>query len=100
MMRRSRQAGFSVAGTVLALSAVLPATSYAGPTPTSPFAATPLQAVRIVVRPYVVPGETFANCTRLSPRLYPNLICPETARLRHWLRVRRLPKSTTPFFGV
>ena len=80
-----------VVGAALALSAVLPATTHAGPTPKSPDAATPARAVRIVVRPYVVPGYNFANCTKFSPRLYPNLICPETARLRHWLQVRRLP---------
>jgi hypothetical protein len=88
-----------IAGAALALSAVLPTTIHASPTPKSPYAGTPLQAVRIVVRPYIASGYNFANCTRLSPRLYPNLICPETARLRHWLRVRRLPvgSSDLPF---
>jgi hypothetical protein len=84
-----------VAGAALTVSAILPATIYAGLAPKSPSAATALQAVRMVVRPYVTPGYNFANCTRLSPRLYPNLICPETARLRHWLRVRRLPMGSS-----
>lgn len=57
------------------------------------------QAVRIILRPYVTPGYNFSNCTRQSPRRTPSLTCPETARLRRWLRVRRLPPddSGLPF---
>jgi hypothetical protein len=94
-MHRSLTHVSLVAGVALTLSAIVPATTYAGPAPKSPFAATALQAVRMVVRPYVTPGYNFANCTRLSPRLYPNLMCPETARLRHWLRVRHLPMGSS-----
>jgi hypothetical protein len=98
-MRRPLARFTLIAGAALALSALLPATTFASPTPKSPYAATPLQAVRIVVRPYVAPGYNFANCTKLSPRLYPKLICPETTRLRHWIQVRRLPvgSSGLPF---
>lgn len=88
-----------VAAAMLALWAIVPATTYAGDTRNTTHAATPLQAVRMVVRPYFVPGYTFANCTKLSPRVHPNLTCPETARLRRWLHVRRLPMgdSGLPF---
>ena len=62
-------------------------------------AVTPVLAVLAVVRPYYVPGYSLANCSRSSPRLHPGIECPETARLRHWLRVRRLPmqESSLPF---
>ena len=59
-------------------------------------AATALQAVKMVLRPYDPRnhGEyNFSNCTTLSPRRYPNLTCPETSRLLHYLSVRRLPTS-------
>lgn len=58
---------------------------------------TPVEAVRAVVRPYYVPGYNFANCTARSPRLYPLLTCPETARLRRRLGRHRLPFSGLPF---
>lgn len=56
-------------------------------------AATPVRAVRTLLRPYYISGYNFATCTKLSPRLHPNLTCPETPRLRHWLQVRRLPRA-------
>jgi hypothetical protein len=57
----------------LALRAIVPATTYAGDTRKATHAATPVQAVLMVVQPYFVPGYTFANCTKLNPRLHPNL---------------------------
>ena len=62
-------------------------------------AATASRAVLAVVRPYFVPGYSMANCSKRSPRLLPTVVCPETARLRHWLQVRRLPmqESSLPF---
>jgi hypothetical protein len=54
-------------------------------------AATALQAVRVMMRPYDMVGYNFTNCTTKSPRRNPGLTCPETPRLLHWLAVRRLP---------
>ncbi|GAC1522971.1 MAG: hypothetical protein NVS2B16_31050 [Chloroflexota bacterium] len=59
-------------------------------------ATTALRAVRVVVHPYFVAGYNFSNCTRRSPRLYPSLTCPETARLRRRLESRR-PIEGLPF---
>ena len=59
-------------------------------------AGTARQAVTMALRPYDPRNHgkyNFSNCTTLSPRLHPNLTCPETPRLLHYLLVRRLPRS-------
>ena len=90
----------SLAATVVAM----PSTGYAGSASADhPIrATTALQAVRILLRPFDPNNDgkfNFGNCTNLSPKLHPDLVCPETARLRHYLSVRRLPMgdSGLPF---
>ena len=89
---------------ILGATSALPSAGYAGSVAASHpvHAATPLQAVQIVLRPFDPRNHgkyNFTNCTTLSPRSHPNLTCPETLRLRHYLSVRRLPigDSGLPF---
>jgi hypothetical protein len=86
-------ASFALAAALVALPASAAGSSIGHH---SVHAGTARQAVKMVLRPYEPRNNgtyNFSNCTAVSPRLHPDLTCPETPRLLHYLAVRQLPRS-------
>lgn len=97
-MNRTKLPYIAIAYFALTAALLVQSTSAAGSlTASRPIhAGTAMQAVKMVLRPYDPRNHgkyNFSNCTTLSPRLYPNLTCPETPRLLHYLAFRRLPMN-------